>query len=281
MLIPAWLLAVWFIGWDIWNAFRLEYSGVDYAAHISGGIGGYLIGRYSFQARKEEIAPLVADEIEHRRAERADILGILDSSRVSTDRTEIQAWHREQGLALDRLLERVYGLATTGQPSAAIAMLVDELYSLGDNLERQGVVMERMFRWPPNRTTLDFARIYTHRLMTLGKRHEALIVCREALKHSAMFRLADPYEAVSLAEFAADTGQQDLALSLIREFDTRYDGKGDPVRAGFLEARLLWEHALDAEGARERIQLLLANRDHVLHPEMIAFARQLPTGSAY
>jgi membrane associated rhomboid family serine protease len=275
MLIPAWMLAVWFIGWDIWNALRLEYSGVDYAAHISGGIGGYLIGWYYFRLRKEEIAPLVADEIEHRRAERADRLGILDSARVSTDTTEIQAWHREQGLALDRLLERVYELATTGQPSDATAMLVDELYTLGDSLERQGVVMERMLRWPPNRTTLDFARIYTHRLMTLGKRHEALMVCEKALMHSPMFRLADPFEAVALAEFARSCGRQDLALALVRDYEQRYDGQGDPVSAGFLEAKLLWEHELDREAARARLGPLLTAKDHVQHPEIVRFASQL------
>jgi len=280
LLIPAWLLAIWFIGWDIWNALRLEYSGVDYAAHISGGLGGYLIARYWFRERKEEIAPLVADEIEHRRAERADSLGILDSSRVSTDRTEIQAWYRQQSLALDRLLEKVYALATTGQPAAATAMLVDELHSLGDNLERQGLVMERMLLWPPNRTTLDFARIYTHRLMTLGKRHEALMVCEKALEHSPMFRLADPFEAVTMAEFAQSCGRQDLALALVRDFQQRYDGQGDPVRAGFLEARMLWEHELDREGARARIQPLLAAREHVQHPEILRFASQLRRQSA-
>jgi membrane associated rhomboid family serine protease len=280
MLIPAWVLAAWFIGWDIWNAMRLEYSGVNYAAHIGGGIGGYLIGRYFFRTRKEEIAPLVADEIEHRRAERADVLGILDSARVSTDRTEIQAWHREQALALDRLLERVHGLVTTGQPSAATAKLVDELHSLGDNLERQGIVMERMFRWPPNRTTLDFARIYTHRLMTLGKRHEALMVCEKALEHSPMFRLADPFEAVALAEFARSCDRQDLALALVRDYEHRYDGQGDPVSAGFLEARLLWEHELDREAARARLGPLLAARDHVQHPEIVRFASQLSRQAA-
>lgn len=276
ILIPAWMLAVWFIGWDIWNVLRLgSDTGINYTAHISGGLGGYLIGRYWFRQRKEEIAPLVANEIEHRRAERADTLGILDSARVSTDRTEAQAWNRRQAQALDSLLERVHGLVNTHQPALATAMLIDELPALGDTLDLQARIMERMFLWPANRTTLDFARIHIHRLLTADRKHDALTVCEQALKHSPMFRLGDPFEAVRLAEFAEGCGRQGLALEMVRDFEARYDGQGDPVRAAFLEARIWWEHRLDGESARQRIEPLLTRREHVLHREILDLARAL------
>jgi membrane associated rhomboid family serine protease len=275
-LIPAWVLALWFVGWDIVNMMRMgSGSGINYVAHISGGIGGYLIGRYWFRQLKEDIAPLVADEIEHRRADRADTLGIMDSRRVSTDTTESMAWNRDQALGLDRLLERVHGLASTHQPGAATAMLIDELPAFGDSLELHAQVMERLFLWPPNRTTLDFARTYIHRLLTLGKQNTALAVCEKGLGHSPMFRLADPQEALRLADFAEECGRHDLALALVRDFETRYEGQGDSVRAGFMEARMLWEHGMDREAARSRIQPLLVHREHALHPEMLRFARTL------
>ncbi|WP_018231234.1 rhomboid family intramembrane serine protease [Thioalkalivibrio thiocyanodenitrificans] len=276
LLVPAWMLAFWFIGWDIWNAMRLEgATDIDYSAHISGGVGGYLIGLFCFRTRKEEIAPLVADEIEHRRAESADKLGILDSARVSTERIEIQEWHHKQEQALERLLERVYGLATVDQAAAATALLIDELPSLGENVERQAMIMERMLQWPPNRTTLDFARIYTHRLITRGNKYEALMVCEQALRHSPMFRLSDAFEAVMLAEFADEVGKQDLALALVRDFEERYDGGGDHVRAGFLEARLAWEYLGDRDRANERLKALLAHREHALHSKVMGLAMSL------
>ena len=61
----------------------------------------------------------------------------------------------------------------------------------------------------------------------------------------------------------------------MRDFETRNDGQGDKVRAGFMEARLLWEHAMDRDAARMRMQALLAHREHALHAEMLRFARTL------
>ena len=41
--LPAWLLALWYIGGDILQlATRDEYGGVNVLAHVTGGIGGYL-----------------------------------------------------------------------------------------------------------------------------------------------------------------------------------------------------------------------------------------------
>ena len=43
--IPAWLLAAWYIGGDIYRLFAVEDNGiVNVMAHVSGGIAGYLFG---------------------------------------------------------------------------------------------------------------------------------------------------------------------------------------------------------------------------------------------
>lgn len=43
--IPAWALALWFIGGDVFRLFAFESnSGINVTAHVTGGIGGYLFG---------------------------------------------------------------------------------------------------------------------------------------------------------------------------------------------------------------------------------------------
>lgn len=62
--IPAWILAVWYIGWDMYDLSTSEWlSGVNFLAHVAGGVSGYFIARYFFKARKAETAEEVADEV--------------------------------------------------------------------------------------------------------------------------------------------------------------------------------------------------------------------------
>jgi membrane associated rhomboid family serine protease len=43
--VPAWALAVWFIGGDVFRLFAFENNGgINVMAHVTGGIGGYLFG---------------------------------------------------------------------------------------------------------------------------------------------------------------------------------------------------------------------------------------------
>ena len=64
--IPAWLLAVWFIGWDISDLFSYGLSsGINLISHVSGGIGGYLIGYYYLKDHKMEIKEEIADAIDY------------------------------------------------------------------------------------------------------------------------------------------------------------------------------------------------------------------------
>ena len=43
--VPAWALAIWFIGGDVFRLFAFENNGgINVMAHVTGGIGGYLFG---------------------------------------------------------------------------------------------------------------------------------------------------------------------------------------------------------------------------------------------
>jgi len=57
--IPAWILASWYVGWDVYNLYHDDgSSNVNFAAHVSGAVLGYLTGFLFFRKRKQEILAL-------------------------------------------------------------------------------------------------------------------------------------------------------------------------------------------------------------------------------
>ena len=61
--VPAWALALWYIGGDIYKLFAYDDHGiVNVMAHVSGGIAGYLFGA-NFPAR-----PALANETSSRKS---------------------------------------------------------------------------------------------------------------------------------------------------------------------------------------------------------------------
>jgi len=54
--IPAWALAVWYIGWDVYNLFANADNGmVDVMAHVTGGAAGYLYGVTLLGRKRKDI----------------------------------------------------------------------------------------------------------------------------------------------------------------------------------------------------------------------------------
>ena len=54
--IPAWILALWYFGWDAYDLYQTGNSGgVNLVAHVSGFIEGFLIGILLFKKRKKEV----------------------------------------------------------------------------------------------------------------------------------------------------------------------------------------------------------------------------------
>lgn len=70
--IPAWILAVWYIGWDVFDLYTSGTgSGVNLVAHVSGFIGGFVIGVTLFRWRKKEIHNELKRSQENRQLKKA------------------------------------------------------------------------------------------------------------------------------------------------------------------------------------------------------------------
>jgi membrane associated rhomboid family serine protease len=64
--IPAWILALWYVGWDIYDLnHSSNQSNINFVAHVSGAGIGFLLGLFFFRRRRAEIQREIA---EHREA---------------------------------------------------------------------------------------------------------------------------------------------------------------------------------------------------------------------
>lgn len=63
-LIPAWILVLWYVGWDLYDLLAGDRPGVNLIAHLSGALLGLLIGLVVFHGRKrrlkDELAAIAA-----------------------------------------------------------------------------------------------------------------------------------------------------------------------------------------------------------------------------
>ena len=56
LLIPAWILAAWYIGWDVYNLINDDgQAGVNFVAHVSGAVIGVLLGLVLFREDKKRV----------------------------------------------------------------------------------------------------------------------------------------------------------------------------------------------------------------------------------
>ena len=52
--LPVWLLAAWYVGWDVYDLFNTEgFSSTNFLAHVTGAAFGYLVGVFLFAERKQ------------------------------------------------------------------------------------------------------------------------------------------------------------------------------------------------------------------------------------
>lgn len=66
--IPAWMIASWYVGWDIYDLTKDggNSSGVNLIAHVSGFILGYLFGKALFSWRKREVREELEEYLSHK-----------------------------------------------------------------------------------------------------------------------------------------------------------------------------------------------------------------------
>ena len=219
--VPAWILAVVYIGLDAWTLFTAsDHGGINLVAHVVGGLAGYAYGALWLEDRREETSAELAEEIESMRIEQK-----YGKTRAEAHRykqaidpvLEEKARTREY----DRFLGQVYQLAKTHRDSEAIVMLLTH-YDLRTRFTEVEIAFERVLEWGPSRTALCLGRLLIEVMDREQRYGRALMVIERCQAISPKFVLADLSRTLFYAEMALDTGKPEVTRNLTRDAETRY-----------------------------------------------------------
>jgi hypothetical protein len=262
IFIPAWMLATWFIGWDIWRLFTAAgESSTNFLAHVSGGIAGYFIGKLWLAERKWLIEPELESEIEHMRHARDGFLGVFSSPvnlravRNIKHSERLRSHHR----SFDETLLHAYKLNETYQCDAALEVLVHGIKAFGESEDVLKDVFNSVVGWRHTRFTLCYARYYITYLIDRGNEKAALNICAACFEIAPDFLLDRSKDVVPLAERAEKQERYSLAHSLVRNADDRYPDAPEKITFRVLEAKYLYNYLARQDDGRAILGELIAD----------------------
>ena len=258
--IPAWILAAWYIGWDILDLFNYgSNSGINLISHVSGGIGGYLIGYYYLKDHKIEIKEEISDAIDYARSEREDS-GMASTYSGGREKMIEQLRERDANRDYENYLSRIYQLVQANRDSDAVVLALDRFEEKQYSVEIYTEMFERMNDWGPSRTLLCTGRLCIDLFMRNNNFHRALEITKRCIAVTDDFLIADPIHVQLLAKHAKETNQQDVAYTIIKNAAERYGDSINITQCVLLEIELLWMHLGDNNAAKKLLTKLLSTK---------------------
>jgi len=219
--IRAWVLAIYFIGGQMWIMFTAEdYGNIGVVAHVAGGLTGYFYGYFWLKDRREEIKDELAYEVKAMRIKQQH--GKIRSeafrySKVMDQKLAEKQEIREQ----ERFMQQLYKMVTTHRDSEAVNFILGK-YDLDTPTHELEKLFERMEEWGPSRTLLCLGRLIIHKLDKEKRDGKALVYIEKCQKISPKFLLHDLSRALHYAEMALETGRLETTRNLVADAQKRY-----------------------------------------------------------
>jgi tetratricopeptide (TPR) repeat protein len=271
LFIPAWVLAAWYVGWNLYDLFTHGHgNGINIVSHVAGAFTGYFLGRWWLSGRKTAIQDDLDDEIDYMRSARSGEFGGPGSyiyRRGLNEMKEAEADARRTR-AFDDMLGKVERLNGRGQYAEALSLLIEGVGEIGENADVLSYVFETVLGWRKSYFTLCYARHYITYLLAQNQHKEALDVCEACFEFAPEFILANSLDVIPLAKIAERQGRYPLACSLVRDADERYGDALDVTNAGLIEARILAHHLAQPTAAKEIVTRLLKVGERERRPEV-------------
>lgn len=267
--IPAWILAVWYIGWDISDLFNYGLSsGINLISHVSGGIGGYLIGYFYLKDHKSEIKDEISDAIDYARSERNDN-GMASTYSGGREKMIEQIRVRDAKRDYENYLSRIYQLVQADRDSDATILALDGFEEKQYSVEIYTEMFERMYDWGASRTLLCIGRLCIDQYIRNNNLHRALEITKRCIAVTDDFLIADPIHVQLLAKHAIETNQHDAAYAIIKHAVERYAESIDKTQCILLEIELLLTHLGDNDAAKILLTRLLSTKHSKQHHNAI------------
>ncbi len=219
--IPAWILAVIYIGLDAWAMLTVShFGGVNLVAHVAGGLAGYAYGMLWLGDRKQEISAELADEIEAMQIQQRDGKTRAEAHRYKKAIEPLIA-EKERLRDHDKFMSQIYQMVKTHRDSEAVLQLLTR-YDLQSPVAEIEPVFERTFEWGPSRSLACLGRLLVQILDHEHRYGRALVYIERCQSLSPQFILPDISRTLFYAQMALDTGKPEIAINLAVNSEQRY-----------------------------------------------------------
>jgi membrane associated rhomboid family serine protease len=225
--VPAWILAICYIGLEIWTMLTAsDYGGVNVVAHVAGGVTGYLYGYLWLKECKEDTEEALAHEIKAMEIERKYGKMRSENFRSNSRLSEENALKQKQK-EQDRFMAMAYQMVSTHRDSEAVLFLSNQ-FNLETPTSELEAAYQKIEKWGPSRTLLCFGRLIIYKLDKEKRYGRTIVFIEKCQSVSASFILPEVSRTLYYAQMGIESGKPEIARSLLKDPEKRYAGLLNP-----------------------------------------------------
>jgi len=241
--IPAWILALWYIGWDAYDFFTdTNTGGINLIAHLAGGVTGYLLGLFWFKKQKERVQDELNNEIDYMRAQRQDSMGMMSSFSGDRQRIDGEQQAHQAKLTQGRYMDRLFKLVNSGAHGEAMMHILADYDLHSKSIEIYEELFEEIGNWKKKRVYLCMGRLLIMLYLKSNQYANAFIIIEACQSVDDAYVLHDAKYVVPLTEEAVNQQRYGLAHALVKDYVSRYHEQTQQLPCLLLEANILWLH---------------------------------------
>ena len=219
--VPAWILAVFFIGMDTWTMLTAsDYGYVNVVAHVGGGFAGYLYGYIWLKERREETREELSHEVKAMSVRRKYGKTREDAFRHSKKAQQVASAKQAQKDD-DRFMGRLYQMVKTHRDGEAVLAFHDRY---GDNTPTHELekLCEHIEEWGPSRFLLCLYRLIMFRLDKEKRHGKAILYMEKCQRINPEALIHDLSKIMFYAKMAMETHKTGVAKNLLSNSQKRY-----------------------------------------------------------
>jgi membrane associated rhomboid family serine protease len=241
IFIPAWMVAIWYIGGDTWDLLAsVDRGNTNVIAHVAGGFAGYFIGYFYLKEERDDAKEELEDEMEYARAKRT--AGTFQSSYKGGHLVEKKLAQRQAKTDYSNYESELCQCVRTDRDSEAMMLILKDYDIQKDSIEIYEELFETMKQWGNSRALFCLARLLIDRLIEQKKQAKALMVIEQCLNMTDRFILANSNHVLYMYEMAKLNHQYPLAYAIIRDANNRYYNQIDNMRCALMEIDILSQY---------------------------------------
>jgi membrane associated rhomboid family serine protease len=214
--VPAWLLAAWFIGWDIYSLFQgaMAATSTNFLSHVAGGVGGYLMARFALGEVRSRHQDEIDDAVEIAAITRSTRDPSLEREKISRRQLASEIREREARSERERFEGQLRRLVRRNDSSNAMLLLLEDYDLWKDSPEIYEELFGLVGEWKKGRAWMCLGRLCIE-LNVLQRRYgRAVRIAAELANERGQLHLADPDRTMLLKRHAASMNHDSVVAAL-------------------------------------------------------------------